>query len=106
MPRPFTDILGDLGGGATLDQLTEHLAAVVSAVQETGRSGSLTLTLKIQKNGDYSVIITDDIKVKAPEPARAQALFFTDQGGTLHRKDPRQPDLPLRTVEPTRPMQA
>lgn len=98
MARSFNDILSDLGGGDTHAQLTDALAELVRQVQDTEKSGYLTLKLTVTPNGDRAVIITDTITAKLPEPKRPQALFFTDGGGGLHRKDPMQPDLPLREV--------
>jgi len=98
MARQFGDVLRDLGGGATYDELTAKLAELVEAVTETGKVGALSVSLKVKPNGANGVIVQTDIKSKIPEPARGDTVFFVTSGGSLVRQDPRQQDLPLRTV--------
>ena len=96
--RPFTDVLGELGAGQTLDTLTDDLAEVVGAVKATGKNGELTLKLTVKPNGAYGVSLADKITTKIPKEDRGETLFFTDDDGGLHRRDPRQEELPLRQV--------
>ena len=98
MTRPFTDIVGELAGGETLDTLTSDLAEIVTAVKATGKSGKLTFELTIKPNGPHGVEISDKITTKEPRDDRGSTIFFNDKDGGLHRRDPRQPDLPLREV--------
>lgn len=98
MSRSIAEVLRELTGGQTYEELNSALTEVVAAVGETRKSGSITLKLSIKPNGDNSVIITDEIKSKVPERSRGETLFFTTSGGSLVRQDPRQPDLPLRSV--------
>lgn len=103
MARPFADVLRDLGGGTTYDDLTAKLAEVVTAVTETRRVGELSVTIKVKPNGEGSVIIADTIKVKVPEAPHGDSVFFVTSGGSLVRQDPRQQDLPLRRVDAADP---
>lgn len=103
MGRPFADVLRDLAGGKTYEEAGSELANVVQAVMETGKVGSLTLTLKIKPNGEHSVIMTDSITARVPQGNRGETLFYATSGGSLVREDPRQEKLPLRQVEGTRP---
>ena len=96
--RPFTDTVGELGAGHTLDLLTEQMAEVVTAVAATGKVGKLNLELTVQPNGAYGVAILDKITTKIPQPDRGASLFFIDKDGGLHRSDPNQIELPLRQV--------
>lgn len=89
MPRPFIDILEEMSGGRTHDQLTERFGELVERVQETGASGSLTLTIKVTATGDNSAEVTDTIRTKLPEFPRPKSMFFID-GTDLTRRDPRQ----------------
>lgn len=98
MARPFADVLRDLAGGQSYDQLTGALSEIVEAVMLTRKAGDLTLKLKITPNGENSVRIADEIKVKVPEENRGHSIFFVASGGILSRNDPRQGDLPLRDV--------
>ncbi len=95
MIRPFTETLRDLRAGRTLDELAEHLQAVVQAVQKCGKQGVLTLklTVKPASRGDLETILIHDlITVKAPEGERAATLFFGTPEGNLTRQNPRQID--------------
>lgn len=96
--RPFTDVLGELAGGATLEKLTADLAEVVTAVCETGKTGKLTLKIDVKPNGMHGVSLDDAIETKVPQEDRGQTLFFTDDEGGVHRRDPRQHEMPLRQV--------
>lgn len=99
MTRPFTDILGELSAGETVDTLTKDLAEVVNAVRLTGKTGKVTLELTVKQNGARGVSIADKITTKTPRDDRGESLFFADADGGLHRRDPRQQDLPgLRTI--------
>lgn len=98
MSRQFADVLRDLAGGTTYEDLTAGLALVVEAVQDTRKMGEVSVKLKVKPNGESSVIITDEIKLKAPEATRGETVFFTTAGGNLLRDDPKQDKLPLREV--------
>jgi hypothetical protein len=98
MSRPFADVLRDLTGGQTYDDLTLQLGELVNAVIEHRKAGELTLKLAIAPNGEGSVKIKDKVTVKSPEPTRGETLFFTTSSGSLVRNDPRQERLPLRDV--------
>jgi len=103
MARPFADILRELGGGNTYDELTARLAEVVDAVTQTHKMGEISIKLKVKPNGDSGVIVADEIKSKVPEPPRGDTVFFVTAGGSLVRQDPRQQDLPLRSVAGAKP---
>lgn len=95
----FADVLRELCGGATYDELGGKLNEVVAAVRETRKVGELSLKLKVKINGEIGVTIEDEIKAKIPEPSRGTTVFFADDSGNLLRRDPRQSELPLRAVE-------
>lgn len=99
-PKPFSQFLIEQRAGGLHSEVSEKLQTLVAAVAEHGKAGALTLTISV-KPVDGSVgqyVVSDDVKVKAPEPARGASLFFADDVGNLSRSDPRQPELPLREV--------
>lgn len=106
MARSFTDIIADLSGGATFHELTDQLADLTRAVAETRRSGTLTLKLKLEPNGDLGIKITDEVAIKRPQPSRGTSLFFTTPDGDLLRRDPRQSDMFPKAVEPKKETQS
>lgn len=88
----FNRTIQDIRDGQLLNALNDKLADVIAAVAETGKVGSLTLTLKIKANGSDALTISSDVKAKTPEAAVGDAIFFTD-GQNLFRRNPRQADL-------------
>ena len=99
--RPFTDVLAELAAGETASTLSADLADVVAAVKATGNAGEVTLKLTVKPNGPHGVEIADKITTKVPKEDRGTTLFFTDDAGGVHRRDPRQQELPLRQVAST-----
>ena len=91
----FTDVLRDIRKGRAVDEATRKLAAVVQAVAETGKAGSLTLTLTVkpQKDDSGQVVIATSVSHKTPEPGLPDAIFFVDSAGGLHRDDPNQREM-------------
>lgn len=99
MARQIADVLRDLAGGQTYDQINGALAEIVTACQETGKVGELSLKLKIKPSGDgTTVTVFDELRTKVPEPTRPPTIFFTTASGGLMRSDPRQTEMKLRDV--------
>ena len=91
--RPFADFLREQSQGRTHEELSEQLHALIAAVTDTGKGGSLTLKLDIKpiSAGDTSTLtVTDQIAVKAPKGDRPKSVFFVTGDGNLSRQDPRQ----------------
>lgn len=99
MSRPFIEMLADLEGGRTAEDLTSAMTELTSAVVALRKGGTLTLTIGVQPNGETSLEIGAKIKSNIPEPGREKTIMFADEFGGLRREDPRQPRLPLREVE-------
>jgi hypothetical protein len=98
--RLFADVLRDMRGGQSHDELSESLAALVRACLETGRGGEITYTLSVKplKNSGEAVEVCDKIGMKEPRNERGSSLFFVTAGGDLTRNNPRQTPLDLREV--------
>ena len=101
MPRPFFETLRELRKGQTLEDLTEALAEIVSAVQETGKAGEITLRLRVRppRPGARSYLtIEDQVSSKIPRADRGDTVFFPLADGSLSRQDPSQLGLQLSSV--------
>jgi len=88
MQRPITDLLRDLRNGLLLDDLANQMQELVTAVEHTGKGGSLTLKLDVkpfEKHGG-AMVVKDTI-------SGGTVLFATPEGN-LQRNNPRQDDLP------------
>ena len=107
--RPFADWLVEQSSGKTHDELGESLWDLIQRVQETGKKGSLQLTITVEpmKKTDGAVlVINDEIKLRLPEFDRDASVSYVDRNGNLCRNNPLQPELSgLRDVsanpEPT-----
>lgn len=90
--RLYTDVLRDHRNGRLVQQLSERLAKVVNAVEETGKAGAITLKLKIEPNkgeeGAFTVVPA--ISTSMPESDLPKALFYGDGEGGLLRESPNQ----------------
>lgn len=93
--RPFADFLRDLDAGRTHDKMSEALWDLVARVRDTGKKGSVSLTIVVEPTKGDTVILTvlDEIKLKLPEHARRPSVFFSDNQGNLSRSNPNQPEL-------------
>lgn len=101
MSRAFTDVVRDIDGGALAEELTDQLSELVNACSNTGKSGELTLKLKVKPGKAQSPIVTvlHDVKVKAPEFDRREQYFFIGGGASLVLENPQQGKLDLRGVD-------
>ncbi len=88
----FMETLVALKNGAVLSDIGERLSALVQAVSETEKSGSLTVTFKVVPIGGSSDAVTleADIKEKVPRPSLGKTTFFTGVDGLLTRENPKQ----------------
>lgn len=101
MSRPFFETLRELRAGRTLEDLGAELTKLIVAVKTTGKSGELTLKLKIKppKNGAISYLtIEDQISVKEPKLDRGDTVFFPTADNGLSRQDPTQAELKFVSV--------
>ncbi len=97
----FSQQVAYLGRGSLDAELTEALASVVKAVRETGKSGVLTLQLKVSKlnaRDENAVKITPRVATKKPELAPYESVMFSTYDGDLLRNDPNQRQLDLQEV--------
>lgn len=95
--RLITDVLRDIRRGKPVEEATAALADVVRAVDETGKDGSVTITIKVKaaKHGGPEKTIVAEVKAKKPIAEIPPAVFFSDEDGDLHRFDPRQQEMEL-----------
>lgn len=71
-PRPFDQVLRELGEGATLSELSEAFYDVIQRVQETSKAGSVTLHLAVAFDGQGRLVVKDEVKQKLPEFSRPE----------------------------------
>ena len=90
--RPFATWLLEQSGGKTHDELSQALVDLVARVRDTGKKGSVSLTVNVAPlKGDVDVlVVADEIKLRLPEHDRKASLFYPDKDGNLTRRDPNQ----------------
>lgn len=88
--RPtFATWLGKHRRGALEEEVTAALGEVVTAVAAHNKPGHLSLRIDVTPSG-RTVLITDRVTTKIPEPDREAAIYFPGPEGGLHRDDPYQ----------------
>lgn len=106
---------GDIDG-TVISMLTEHrrgevwselaaaLREVAGAVQLVGKSGTVTLKIKlaVAQGTSNTLVISDDISKNIPKASKQGTIFYADENNNLVRNDPNQHDLPLQIVDPQR----
>lgn len=92
--RSFGEILIDLASGDVEKRLTNDLAELVRAVEETGDKGTLILKLEVNK-GPKVTHVSAKIETKLPKTPLESTAFFTDERGGLHVENPRQARFPF-----------
>lgn len=105
----FHETILQINNGAALAELSGELSKVVAAVRQTGKTGALTLTLKVApaSKGTTDVLMVESaVKTRLPEPDRGMTVFYATENNQLVRNDPRQQMLPLRVVEIDTPVKS
>jgi hypothetical protein len=101
--RPFFDFLREHRDGASERELARALNELVGTVERTGKKGKLTYTIEVSpmtnKVVGAQLIVVDSIELKLAKPAREGSLFFVTPESNLSRRDPRQQDLELKTID-------
>jgi hypothetical protein len=93
--KPITDVLREYRKGALADEASDVFAKVIRAVMETGKPGTLTLTLtaKPHKGDSAIIILAGEVNGKPPKETLPDAIFYADEEGGLHRADPKQREM-------------
>lgn len=94
----FVHLLTEFRDGESISELSEALQCLVAAVRDTEKKGTLTYIIKVAPQGE-AVVVTDEIKLKAPEMTRDASIFFATEENTLQRDNPNQRHLEFREVQ-------
>ncbi len=105
--KAFTLFLAELNDGSTHAGLTGDFAELLQAVKNTGRTGSMTLKIKIasaSKGGNEvdKITIMAERKLELPKPEQPQDFFWLTDDAQPTRQHPRQHMLDLRDAQDTR----
>lgn len=103
----FAFFLTQHSRGEAHDQISGELRELLTAVQEHGRKGSLTIKVTVEPPKGHvdgaPVLVTVESEVKAPRPIAPPAMYFVDDDGRPTRNDPRQlASFDVRDIQTTR----
>jgi hypothetical protein len=97
--RPITDTLRHIGGGVFIDIASDKLAELVAAVDSSGKSGRIDLTISVKKaTRGGAMHITGKVKLTKPADEPMEAMLFATPEGNLVADDPHQQKLELKSV--------
>ena len=100
--RPITDTIRHIGFGSFIDEASDELNKVVSAVEETGKQGSVTLKISVKKaTRSGAMHIAGNVTSKLPDMPH-EAMMFPTPEGNLVTNDPNQENLDLKVAEGSR----
>ncbi|MDJ0403967.1 hypothetical protein QNA23_10780 [Rhodococcus erythropolis] len=89
--REFADIIKELDRGRVHNELGDRLHELIAAAQDTGKGGSITLTIGVVPDSKTQMLrFATKVVGKMPAAARAESLFFVDKNGNPTRQDPHQ----------------
>lgn len=97
----FEGVLRNQRKGKFASELSEQLQELTKKVVALGRGGSITIKLKLTPatTDGAALMVSDQIEVKAPEPAKTNSIFYTTNDGQLVRENPAQQEMPLNIVQ-------
>ena len=98
----FPETILQINNGATVAELGDAVQKVVAAVRAVGKSGAVTLTVKIapaMKNSTEVLTVEATVKTRVPEAEHGATIFFATEDNRLVRNDPKQQMLPLRVID-------
>lgn len=95
----FLQVMQTHNGGDVCDELADAMREATAAVVMSGKASTIELKVKFTPaaKGAFGVVFSKP-KVRKSEPERGSSIWFSDEHGNLLRNDPRQKELPLRTV--------
>lgn len=99
MIRPITDTLRHIGGGVFIDIASDKMSELVAAVDSSGKSGKLTLEVKVKKaTRGGAMHITGTMRLTKPAEEPMEAMLFATPEGNLVVDDPHQQKLDLKVA--------
>ncbi len=97
--QPFAQLLQLQRKGLLHAELTDQLQAVIAAVVQHGKAGSLTVKFSVKTSGDGAISVTDTYSAKVPTPPAEPSMFFADDSGQFSRDRLNQDKLPFTDIK-------
>lgn len=86
------ELINSLDNGNFAVVLSEKMKALTKAVSETGKKGSITLTITLEPMPKFgsAVAIIPNLRVSEPQPTYKQMIRYATEEGLLIGDDPAQ----------------
>lgn len=84
----FLMAIGRIDGGHAIEVADEQLRDVITAVNRTGKKGTVSISLEVSPNGETGFAATAKVVAKAPALNFGQSFFFMGRDGDLTRNAP------------------
>jgi len=94
----FAPWLQEFGHGSANKQATDRLRRLISACVETGKTGSMTIAIKVGSLGGLAELKIS-IKTTEPQPALPGGAYYVTDSGGLVTEDPKQLSLPKKVLD-------
>jgi hypothetical protein len=102
MSKPITDTLRLIASGQLVEEATEKMTELISAIDANGGSGKITLTITVKKaTRAGAMLVTGKCDVTKPKMDVLESMLWATPEGNLVTEDPHQAKLDLRTVPPS-----
>lgn len=98
---PFNLAIARMRGGVINQDLTDKMEEVIKAVRETGKQGTVTLTLKIKKLSaadEDRLVISPIVASNVPQEALPDEIVWSTADGDMLLENPTQTALDLAEV--------
>jgi hypothetical protein len=93
MAKPLMEVLGEIRGGAAINDAAKDFLDLCQRVRDVGKPGELTIKIKVnpdKNDPDVYEVVPDAYISKMPRKPRAKGLFYMTTDGRLVREDPKQ----------------
>lgn len=81
-----------------IENLDENLQRAIKAVEDTGKPATVTLKIKIARDGATRVQFFPSVKAEIPNPPLSSFALWTKGNGRLSRTNPHQKALDFKPV--------
>ena len=86
----FLENLESYGLGELVSRMSINQDKIVSAVRESGLTGSLKLDLTFKRSGSSGILVQGKLTPKIPEMPIQPVEMFVDDNNRLHEENPAQ----------------
>ena len=84
----FLAAFGRIDNGHAVEVADTQLRDVISAVNRTGKKGTVSVTLEVKPNGETGFEVGVKVAAKAPQLEFGRIFFFMGADGDLTRQAP------------------